>query len=363
MSNYPKLKKISLASIAAVIAALFLFVGPAFTASAYTPTNATPAFASSPATNPTPGNAVPSTINSKAAITVVTDLSSDDLQVIQGTKFIGEIATTGVTIGAAFDSKNGLFYVGGYGCECVYVVNAAKMSIVKTISLTEPAAGVTYSAKSGYVYAETFSAPGYYAVINPTTNKVVKTIDACGYYPEFIDVNIKTGAVYAANRETSSGYGCVDEIVGTKIVATASLSDDYGVGISVNQKTGNVLVNGFDCECVYVFTSALKYDTTISLNSYVWGAWSNQKDATNLVPAYYSGYTLASISATLKVKWLNTTASGDDGCSGGTGKYATDNYVPAYSGASGVVYLISKSGKIIAEIQTEGSYVIGCATS
>ena len=363
MSNYPKVKKLSIASIAVVFVALFLFTAPSLMVSAYSSSHATPTLAATPATNAIPGNAVPTTKGCSKDCTVITDLDSDDLQVISGTKFIGEIATTGVTIGAAFDSKNGMFYVGGYGCACVYVVDTSKMSIVKTISLTEPAAGVTYSAKSGYVYAETFSAPGYYAVIDPTTNKVVKTIDACGYYPEFIDVNIKTGAVYAANRETSSGYGCVDEIVGTKIVATASLSDDYGVGISVNQKTGNVLVNGFDCECVYVFTSALKYDTTISLNSYVWGAWSNQKDATNLVPAYYSGYTLASISATLKVKWLNTTASGDDGCSGGTGKYATDNYVPAYSGASGVVYLISKSGKIIAEIQTEGSYVIGCATS
>ncbi len=122
------------------------------------------------------------------------------------------------------------------------------------------------------------------------------------------------------------------------------------------------LVNGYDCECVYVYTSDLKYVTSISLNAYTWGSWSNQKDATNLVVAT-SPAGLASISASLKVKWLNVNMSEDDGCSGGTGKYATDNYVPAYGGASGVVYLISKSGKIIAEIQTDGSYVIGCATS
>ncbi len=355
MSNYPKLKKISLASIAAVIAALFLFVGPAFTASAYTPTNATPAFASSPATNPTPGNAVPSTINSKAAITVVTDVSSDDLQVIQGTKFIGEIATTGVTIGAAFDSKNGMFYIGGYGCECVYVVNAAKMSIVTSISLSDPGAGVTYSAKSGYVYAETFSAPGSYVVIDPTTNKVVKTIDACGYYPEFIDVNIKTGAVYAANRETSSGYGCVDEIVGTKVVKTASLSY-YGVGIGVNQATGNVYVNLFEETSVVELSSSLKSITTVTSGGYTWGAWSNQKESTANIANFYEATSMSAISTKNKVMTVDVSEGPDAGCSAGA-----SNVVPEYSGGSGVVAVIT--GTKVATVSTDGSYVFGCASS
>ncbi len=157
---------------------------------------------------------------------------------ISGTKFVGEISMSSVTIGVAYDYKNGLFYAGGYSCECVIVVNAKTLKVVTTISISEPASGIAYSAKSGYIIASTFSDPGYYAVINPSTNKVVTTLDACGYYAEFMDSNLKNGTVYAADRESSSGYGCVDEISGTKIVKTVTNSG--AVGVSVNQKTGYV---------------------------------------------------------------------------------------------------------------------------
>jgi YVTN family beta-propeller protein len=108
--------------------------------SAYSPNTSVPALASSPAKNTTLGHVAPATLDKGAPFTVVTDQSTEDVQVIQGTKYIGEIAVNSETIGVAYDSKNKLFYVGGESCDCVIVIDPSTLKVVTTISIGEPGA-------------------------------------------------------------------------------------------------------------------------------------------------------------------------------------------------------------------------------
>ena len=346
------------------LAIFFLFASPFNLVSAYSKSSQAAATDATPATlapslttiHPMTMLASPAkTVNcaTKTGCVYVTDLSTDAVQIIQGTKYVGEISVSGISIGAAYAPKQESVYVAGYSCECVYVINAKTQVITTTISISEPGAGVAYSAKSGYIYAETFSAPGTYVVINPTTNKVVTTITACGYYPEFTDVNAKTGAVYAADRESSSGYGCVDEIVGTKIVATASL-EYYGVGVVVNQKTGDVYVSLFEEAVVEIFTSSLKYERSISVADYLWGLWSNDKLQCVFAAAPDGIYPFCT---NRNLHFIPTSSEADDGCGSGILDYA-----PMYSNETGTVAVI-KGDKVITYVKTDGSAVFGCTAT
>ena len=284
----------------------------------------------------------------------VTDLSSDDLQVIQGSRFVGEISISGVTIGAAYDPNNEMVYVGGYSCECVYVINAKTEVVSASINISSygPASAVVYSTTSKMIYAATYSDPGYYMVIDPSTNKIVTAISACGYYPEFGD-QLNKGNVYFASLESSSSYGCVNAInpITNKIVATARLSDDYAIGVAVNSGNKEVYVNGELCQCVYIFTSALKKVTTLKIGSYLWGSWSNDRLQTVYVaPGIYPIYKNNTVGAPIPV------GGGDTGC--GLGK---ENYVPFYS-SGGVVALI-KNNQVVKDIQTDGTDLFGCTAT
>ena len=224
----------------------------------------------------------------------LTSLVTDDILIVKGgLSYAGEISVSSITIGAADDPSNGMVYVGGYGCECVIVINAKTEVVTTTISISSygPASAVVYSTLSKMIYVATFSDPGYYVAIDPSTNKVVKAISACGYYAEFGD-QLNKGDVYFANRETSSGYGCVDAINPTtnKIVASVSLTDDYAVGVAANSANKEVYVTGYECGCVYVYTSALKTVTTLNIGELVWGIFSNYQLQTVFVPSYYSSY-------------------------------------------------------------------------
>lgn len=370
MSNYPKFKRISLASIA--VAVLFLFTMPSLIASTYSSNSASaPPVATSTITNPVPGKAatVPASASSlNEPFTVVTELGWYDLQVIHGVEFAGEINVSSTTIGAAYDPENGFVYAGGYSCDCVPVVSPMNMSMVGTISIPGPGAAVVYSPKSGYIYVSTFSDPSYYVIINPNTGRVLTKLKSCGSYAEFGDVNLQTGAVYFATRFGPSGSYpfCVDELSGTKIIKTVTAQgiDDYGVGTSVNQKTGDVLVNGYLCGCVYVFSSALKYKTDIDAGpAYLWGSWSIQKTATvNL--AEYEPWIMGIVSSKLRVTGISLIDPTEAGCSGEYKNYV-GSFVPLFQNGFNPgfeVDFIVNSGYILL-ISTDGSYVFGCVST
>lgn len=350
------------------VAILFLFVSPFNLASAYSkpaPTstkNTIPALAPNltifhPITMPvSPAKTVDCA--TKTGCVYVTDLATEDVQVIQGTKYVGEIATNTESLGVAYDPTNSMVYVGGYSCDCVVVISAKTDKVVKSISLAGPGSGVAYSAKSGYIYAETFSAPGAVVVINPKTNKEVTSIATCGYYPEFLATNLKTGAVYEVSRETSSGYGCIDEIVGTKIVATASL-DYYGVGVAVNQKTGDVYVTLFEEAVVEIFTSSLKYKGSISVADYLWGLWSNDKLQCVFAAGFDPETGIYPFCTNRNLHFIPTSSGADDGCGSGILDYAP---MPMYSNETGTVAVI-KGDKVITYVKTDGSAVFGCTAT
>jgi hypothetical protein len=91
-----------------------------------------------------------------------------------------------------------------------------------------------------------------------SSDKVVGTVTTCGQPTEFVDSNssgfVYVGTQYGTDPKTGSTAGCVDLVKGTKVIATAWADRNGGPGanldfsgVAVNQVTGNVYVNCYNC--------------------------------------------------------------------------------------------------------------------
>src|SRR5579875_3543176 len=63
-------------------------------------------------------------LRSEAFCSYVTDISANDLNIVQGGKVVGTLTLCGAQGGAAYDPKTQEVFVGDYGCGQVDVINA-----------------------------------------------------------------------------------------------------------------------------------------------------------------------------------------------------------------------------------------------
>lgn len=284
-------RKISFGTIA-VFATLFLFASPGVIASGYSQNNnATPALYAGQTgpihwTRLAPSVSRPTSVNCavKPFCSYVTDISANDLNIVQGGKVVGTLTLCGAQGGAAYDPKTQEVFVGDYGCGQVDVINATTNTLVTSITGLPFPFGVVYSTKSHMIYVTEFGS-GEVTVINPKTLKVVTEIPTCGTYPEFID-QVNKGNVYVASR-----FNCVDEInpKTNKVVNTVSFGSAF-VGIAVNQANKEVYVNDVATNTVYVLNSTtLATITSLTGFSSLWGSFYNSKTQEVYTDNYATG--------------------------------------------------------------------------
>jgi|GEM_PF-6285322 len=164
-----------------------------------------------------------------------------------GNKLLGTIATTVNAYSMAFNSANGLLYLGNFSTKQVAVLDTVAMTQKNSITLSDYSGCVTVNPVTGTVYASLYYSSSVIAM-SPDLSQTLATIKV-GPNPWGIGVDSKRNRVYVANYNYSSptlSNGSLTEFDGsTNAIMTTVTLGKGPTGVSVDENADKIYVAEF----------------------------------------------------------------------------------------------------------------------
>ena len=155
----------------------------------------------------------------------------------------------------AYDPSNGYLYVTECTSNAVAVINPSTNQVIATIEVGPCPYDIIYDPNNGYLYV-TNSGSNTVSVINPTTNTVIATISLpiAGAGPMGITYDPSNGYLYVAcNEYSNAGYIVVIDPMTNTVVGTIQVEPASSLwGITYDPSNGYLYVTGLVSNIVYV---------------------------------------------------------------------------------------------------------------